>query len=151
MSEYRTISDADLEREHRAIWIGLGIIFAILLVVMFVAWDYNRDSTQAKVKATELIERLDAAGIPTPLDADTVAKVYGTDGATVCMIGDNEALQGWVKAEIGVGGAFYFRATDLDRDAVKGALITASVYCPDQLEKLQDFVDDLDLRDVVRS
>jgi hypothetical protein len=151
MSEYRTVSDADLAREHRAIWIGLAIIGAVLLIVMYVTWNWNRDSTQAKAKAAELIQRYDAAGIATPLDADQVAKVYGTDGGTICMIGDHRTLQGYLKANIGVGGAFYLRATDLDRNAVKGALITASVYCPEQLDKLEDFVSDLKLRDVVRS
>ncbi len=151
MSEFSTLDHDELRREHRTIWIVVGVVMAALLVVMFVAWDYDRDSTEAKEKAAELIELYDAAGIATPLDAEQVAKIYGTDGGTVCRIGDDEALQGWIKAHIGVGGAFYFRATDLDRDAVEGALIAASVYCPDQLAKLQEFVGDLDLRDVVRS
>ncbi len=123
----------------------IGVLVA-LLIVMLVAWDYDKDTDEALVKAAELIQVYEAAGLPTPQKVETVARVLGTDAAAVCEPIANDADLGMLKTRLGVGGEFYVRATDVDEKVLFGLAAIVSIYCPDELPTIEDFVDDFDLR-----
>ena len=59
---------------HRAIYLIVGGIFAVLLVVMLVTFNYNRSNQEAVAKAEQLTAALDRRG-SVPADPRPVAKV----------------------------------------------------------------------------
>ncbi len=125
----------------------VGAVLGVLLVVMLVSFDYDRKNDEAVSKANELITELDANGLPTPADADAVAELLGDDGGTFCAVDYDGQYLGQIKNSLGVGGEFFFRASSLDDDTIKGLEIIVGVYCPEKLADVQDLASDLDLDD----
>src|SRR5512145_2820785 len=99
-------------RERTIYWIVAGAL-GVLLVVMLVAWNYDRQNAEADAKAQELIAAFEGAGLPAP-DQDQIARTLGDDGGQVCETADSELVQGYWKLRLGVGGEFYQRAIRLD-------------------------------------
>ncbi len=136
--------------DHKILYWIVGGGLALLLVVMLISYNYDKANTEAQQKAEELIAAYEAAGLATPLPADSLAEVLGDDGGAVCSaIGDHRAI-GYLKTRLGVGGEFYFRPTRVDRNTIKGLVLVAEVYCPENLPDAQDLYDALRFASVVR-
>jgi hypothetical protein len=135
-------------RERTIYWI-VGGIFGVLLIVMLVAWNYDRQNDEANAKAQELIAAYEEAGLPTP-DQDQVARVLGDDGGQVCETADSELVQGYWKLRLMIGGEFYVRAAPLDGRIREGLSLVVDVYCPDKRPDIEDFFEGWDFDDVVR-
>ncbi|ROZ98038.1 hypothetical protein [Gordonia sp. OPL2] len=127
---------------HKAIYWTVGGVLAVLLVVMMVAWDHNRDNAEAVAKADRLIAAYDANGIPTPLDARQVAEIFGDDGGTVCAAAGSETALGHLKTQIGVGGEFYVRPIVLTENVFQGLRLIVEVYCPENIDTVREFIAD---------
>ena len=136
-------------RERTIYWI-VGGIFGVLLIVMLVAWNYDRQNEEADAKAQELIAAYEEAGLPTP-DQDQIARVLGDDGGQVCETADSELVQAYWKLRLGVGGEFYVRPVRLDRRIRQGLSLVVDVYCPEKRPDIEDFFEDWDFDDVVRN
>lgn len=128
----------------RAIYWSIGGVLVVLLVVMVVAWDNNRDNDAARAKADELIVAYERAGLPTPVSADQVARVLGDDGGSVCAAADNRQQLGLLKTQLAVGGEFYQRPVILPAKTLEGLRLIVATYCPEHLPVVTDFVDGLD-------
>ena len=135
-------------RERTIYWIVAGA-FGVLLIVMLVAWNYDRQNEEADAKAQELIAAFEAAGLPTP-DQDQIARTLGDDGGQVCETADSELVQGYWKLRLAVGGEVYQRATRLDGRVREGLLLVVDVYCPEKRPDIEDFFEDWDFDDLVR-
>jgi hypothetical protein len=135
---------------NRTLYWIVGGIFAILLVVMLAAFDYDRSNSEAEAKAEQLIAAYEDAGLPTPLGVDEIAALLGTDGGLVCSGAESDLASALVKLNLFVGGAFYQRPVEVDRKTLEGGLIIVGVYCPDKLEDYRNFLDDFDFDDVIR-
>ena len=135
-------------RERTIYWI-VGGAFAVLLVVMLVGWNYDRQNAEADAKAQELIAAYEEAGLRAP-DADQIARTLGDDGGQVCETADSELVQGYWKLRLAVGGEFYQRATRLDPRVREGLSLVVDVYCPEKRPDIEDFFEDWDFDDVVR-
>ena len=116
-------------RERTIYWI-VGGALAVLLIVMLVGWNYDRQNAEADAKAQELIAAYEEAGLRAP-DADQIARVLGDDGGAVCETADSELVQGYWKLRLAVGGEFYQRATRLDPRVREGLSLVVDVYCPE--------------------
>ncbi len=134
---------------HRTVYLIVGGILAVLLVVMMVTWNYNRTSPEAIAKAQQLITTFDKAGLPTPTSAEEVARVFGTDGGSVCASVASGVGLGIAKLNLSVGGAFYTRAVIADKRLATGLLLVVQTYCPDKIATAQDFVDNQQFSSVV--
>lgn len=126
---------------HRAIYLIVGGVLAALLVVMLVTFNYNRSSQEAVAKAEQLIAAFDQAGLRTPANADTVAKVMGTDGGAVCAATGDGVARGIAKLNLAVGGAFYTRPVIAERRVATGLLLVVETYCPDKAAEVKEFLD----------
>jgi hypothetical protein len=126
---------------NRIIYMIVGGVLFVLLIVMLLTWTYNRSSDQATAKAQQLITAFGKAGLPTPASAENVAKVFGTDGGTVCASVQNGVGLGIAKLNLSVGGAFYTRAVIADKRLATGLLLVVQTYCPDKIATAQQFVD----------
>jgi hypothetical protein len=135
-------------RERTIYWIIAGG-FGVLLIVMLVAWNYDRQNDEANAKAQELIAAYEAAGLTAP-DQDQIARVLGDDGGQVCETADSELVQGYWKLRLMVGGEFYQRATSLPETIREGLSLVVDVYCPEKRPDIEDFFEDWDFDDVVR-
>jgi hypothetical protein len=134
---------------HRTIyWIVAGI-FGVLLIVMLVSWNYDRQNAEADAKAAELIAAYEQAGLPTP-DQDQIARVLGDDGGQVCETADSKLVQGYWKLRLMVGGEFYVRAVRLDGRIREGLSLIVDVYCPEKRPDIEDFFEDWDFDDTIR-
>jgi hypothetical protein len=135
--------------ERRIYWL-VGAIFAVLLVVMLVGWNYDRQNAEADAKAQELIAAFEAAGLPAP-DQDQIARTLGDDGGQVCETADSELVQGYWKLRLLHGGEYYVRPVRLDGRFREGLSIVVDVYCPQKRPDIEDFFEDWTFYDTVRN
>jgi hypothetical protein len=135
-------------RERSIYWIVAGV-FGVLLIVMLVAWNYDRQDDEADSKAQELIAAYEDAGLRAP-DADQIARTLGNDGGQVCETADSELVQGYWKLRLMIGGEFYVRPTRLPRSVRDGLSLVVDVYCPEKRPDIEDFFEGWDFDDVVR-
>ena len=135
-------------RERTIYWIVIGGL-GVLLIVMLVAWNYDRQNEEADAKAAELISAYEAAGLRAP-DQDQIARTLGDDGGQVCDTADSELVQGYWKLRLGVGGEFYVRPVRLDGKIRQGLSLVVDVYCPEKRPDIEDFFEGWDFDDIVR-
>jgi hypothetical protein len=136
-------------RERTIYWI-IAVGFGVLLIVMLVAWNYDRQNDEANAKAQELIAAYEAAGLTAP-DQDQIARVLGDDGGQVCETADSGLVQGYWKLRLMIGGEFYVRPVRLDERVRQGLSLVVDVYCPEKRPDIEDFFEDWDFDDVVRN
>lgn len=136
---------------HRALYWIVGAVCAVLLVIMLVTWNYSRSNSEAEAKAQQLIAAFQKAGLPTPADAKSVARVFGTDAAVVCDMNNTDLARGLVRLNLSVGGMFYTRPVRVDARVLQGAALIAQTYCPDQLPKLQKLAKGMRFANVIRN
>ena len=135
-------------RERTIYWLviaGLGV----LLIVMLVGWNYDRQNAEADAKAAELISAYEAAGLRAP-DQDQIARTLGDDGGQVCDTADSELVQGYWKLRLLQGGEYYLRPVRLDGRIRQGLSLVVDVYCPEKRPDIEDFFEGWDFDDVVR-
>src|SRR5512134_1462934 len=135
-------------RDRTIYWIVAGA-FGVLLIVMLVAWNYDRQNDEADAKAQELIAAHEAAGLQAP-DQDQIARVLGDDGGQVCDTADSDLVQGYWKLRLMVGGEAYVRPVRLDERVRQGLSLVVDVYCPEKRPDIEDFFEEWDFDDVVR-
>ena len=135
-------------RERTIYWIVIGGL-GVLLIVMLVGWNYDRQNAEADAKATELIAAYEEAGLRAP-DQDQIARTLGDDGGQVCDTADSELVQGYWKLRLGVGGEFYVRPVRLDGKIRQGLSLVVDVYCPEKRPDIEEFFEGWDFDDVVR-
>jgi hypothetical protein len=135
-------------RERTIYWI-VGGIFGVLLIVMLVAWNYDRQNAEADEKAQQLITAYEEAGLRAP-DQDQIARTLGDDGGQVCETADSELVQGYWKLRLMIGGEFYVRPTSLPGTVRDGLSLVVDVYCPEKRPDIEDFFEGWDFEDVVR-
>jgi Tfp pilus assembly protein FimT len=130
-------------RERSWIYVAVCVILAVLTVWAIVAFSSARETQRASEKADELIAARQEAGARAP-DKDQIVRVLGDDGGATCA-NPNEALSRATLLTLLANGATGpgARPVIADSRAVKGQLLIMQIYCPDELEDLQQFVDDL--------
>ena len=135
-------------RERSWIYFATCAILAVLTLWAIFAFSSARETKRAEDKADELIAALEDAGARTP-DKDQVVRVLGDDGGATCA-NPNKALSRATLLTLLANGATGpgARPVIADSRAVKGQLLIVQIYCPDELEDFQQFVDDLKTDDV---
>jgi Tfp pilus assembly protein FimT len=135
-------------RERSWIYITSCVILAAVTLWAIFAFSSARETSRAQDKADELIAALQDAGARTP-DKDQIVRVLGDDGGATCT-DPNKALSRATLLTLLANGATGpgARPVIADSRAVQGQLLIIQVYCPDELEDFQQFVDDLKTDDV---
>jgi hypothetical protein len=136
--------------ERRWIYITAAIILGALLIAALVAFRSVRETTQAQDKADQLISALEDAGATAP-DQDQIVRVLGDDGGATCEDPNAALNRAVLLAQLanGAGSGPGARPIIADSKVLKGQLLIIQVYCPDELEDFQEFVDDLKTDDGV--
>lgn len=135
-------------RERSWIYIAACVVLGALILGALLAFSSARETAQAQDKADELIAALEDAGARTP-DRDQIVRVLGDDGGATCD-SPNDALRRATLHALLANGASGpgARPVIADSRVLKGQLLIIQIYCPDELEDFQKFVDDLKTDDV---
>ena len=142
---------AEQDAKHRRLlWICGGVALVLVIIGLF-TYNSGKDDREAQQKAQQLTQRLDAAGLPVPASQDTIIRALGNDGGAVCA-DPGAALSRGILLDSLVNGASFVgrRPIIADRRLIQGEVLILQTYCPDELQKYQDKVDELKTDDVIK-
>ncbi|KRE99089.1 hypothetical protein ASG88_15255 [Nocardioides sp. Soil777] len=136
------------QRERNWIYITAWVLLAAFVLAGLIAFSSARETAEAQDKADELIAAIEDAGATAP-SKDQIVRVLGDDGGATCE-DPNEALsRAALLAQLANGASGPgSRPVISDSRVFQGQLLIIEVYCPDELEDFQEFVDDLKTDDV---
>ncbi|MGW4930451.1 hypothetical protein ACWEOH_14985 [Agromyces sp. NPDC004153] len=125
------------------LYVVVSVVLVIVGVWAVIAFSSARGAQRAEEMADELVQQLEAAGATAP-PPEVIARVLGDDGGAVCA-DPNAALSRatlYGMLTTGSGGPGE-RPVITDNRVLQGQLAIIEVYCPDELEDFQQFVDSL--------
>lgn len=143
-----TPMETQSKRERSWIYITALVVLGVLVVAGLIAFSSARETRNAEEKADELIAALEDAGARTP-DRDQIVRVLGEDGGATCE-NPNDALSRAVLLSQLSNGATGpgARPVVADSRVFQGQMLIIEIYCPDELDDFNEFVDDLETDDV---
>ena len=143
-----TVTENQDKRERSLIYITAWVIIIALVVGGLLAFNSAQSTAEANDKADQLITELQAAGARAP-DKDQIVRVLGDDGGATCA-DPNEALSRSILLSQLTNGATGpgARPVIADSRVFKGQLLIIKIYCPDELNDFQAYVDNLKTDDV---
>lgn len=135
-------------RERRWIYITTCVVLGIFIVTGLLAFSVGRQTVQAQEKADELIAAIEATGVTAP-SQERIVRVLGDDGGPTCE-DPNSALRRSILLSRLSNGATGpgERPVIADSRVFEGQRLIMEVYCPDELEEFQAFIDELKTADV---
>lgn len=129
-------------------WTAMGLLIA-LVVVALLSFRAAASTREAQDKADQLIAAIEGAGGQPP-SQEQVVRVLGDDGGAVCDDPASALRRAIFYGQLSNGAAGPgMRPVIADNRAVQGQLLVVDIYCPDELEDVQTWVEDLKLDDVV--
>jgi hypothetical protein len=140
------------EKGDRFIYWCAGALILVLVVIGLVSYRGAKQDQEADQKAGELVTLLQRAGVERLPSTEQVSRVLGTDGGSVCQDPGNALRKATLYSMISNGAAGPgMRPVITDDRLLRGQLAVISVYCPDEFQEVQSYIDDLKTGDVVRS
>lgn len=143
-----TGSERSTRQERSWVYIVAVILLVVLGVWAVFSFSTARQTQRAMEKAEELIQTLEDAGAIAPPEQEVIARVLGDDGGAVCA-NPNNALNRATLYGLLTNGASGpgIRPVLVDNKLFAGQLAIIQVYCPDELDEFQQFVDGLETTD----
>jgi Tfp pilus assembly protein FimT len=144
-----TVMETQTDSERRSLYIGLAVVFAVLVVIGLLMFRSATTTQAAEDKAAQLTAELESAGARAP-SSEVLVRLLGDDGGAVCADPNGALSRATLLSQLSTGtsgpGA---RPVIADSRVVQGELLIIKVYCPDELAAFQEFVDGLELDDAV--
>jgi hypothetical protein len=138
-------------RSHTWMYWVLGAILIVLALIGVASYSGEKKDQESQQKAAELTAKFRAAGLPVPHDQDLLIRTLGDDGGPVCDDPDGALRKALLFDQIANGASFVGRRPVIgDPRIVQGAILILETYCPDELEKVRDDLEDLKTDDVVK-
>jgi hypothetical protein len=139
-----TPTETQSTRERSWIYITALVVLGVLVVAGLIAFNSARETRNAEDKADELIAALEDAGARTP-DRDQIVRVLGEDGGATCE-NPNDALNRAILLSQLSNGATGpgARPVVADSRVFQGQKLIIEIYCPDELDDFNEFVDGLE-------
>lgn len=130
-------------------WVAVGLL-VVLTVIALLAFRTAREQASATQKAEELVATLEAAGVERLPSVERVARVLGDDGGSVCAEPGDALRRSTLLAMLTNGASGPgVRPVIVESRLFEGQVAVMSVYCPEHLEDVRAFLDDLRTSDVV--
>lgn len=135
-------------RHRSVLYVVVSVVLVVLAVWAVIAFASARETQQADEKANELIQTLEDAGATATPRPEVIARVLGDDGGAVCA-NPNQALSRATLHGLLTNGTSGpgMRPVLVDNSVFRGQLAIIEVYCPEELEDFQQFVDSLETTD----
>ena len=144
-----TSTETQTGRERNVTYIVIAVVVAALMVIGLFTYSSAKSTQQAEDKADELIAAIEDAGATAP-EKDQIVRVLGDDGGATCTDPNESLTKAILLSQLANGAAGPgARPIISDSRVVQGQLLIIQVYCPDELEDFQKFVDDLKTDDVL--
>jgi hypothetical protein len=145
-----TVTEQSTDRERRVVYIIAAVFVGLLLVVSLLSYRSKESSQAAEQKANQLIAALQKAGAHPPTQ-DQIVRVLGDDGGAVCDDPSGALRKAILLGQIMNGAAGPgMRPVIGDNRVVRGELLVIGIYCPDELPRFQEFVNNLKFDDTVK-
>lgn len=145
-----TPPDSGRSSDHRTMYWIVGTIVVVLAIVGLITYSGKQHDEAAQQKATQLSQKLEAAGLRVP-NKDILIRSLGTDGGAVC---DNPASalgKATLHDQLTNGAAFVGRRpVIIDRRIVQSEALILETYCPEKLAEYRDKIDDLKTDDTIK-
>ena len=143
-----TVNENQDHRERSWLYITCWVVLIALVVGGLIAFRSATETKNANDKADQLITELKAASARTP-DKDQIVRVLGDDGGATCA-DPNDALSRSILLSQLTNGATGpgARPVIADSRVFKGQLLIIKIYCPDELDDFQAYVNNLKTDDV---
>ncbi|WP_314252339.1 hypothetical protein [Streptomyces sp. DSM 40907] len=136
--------------QHKWIYISAIVLLIGFVVVGLIQYKAVRSTNQSLDKANQLADELAAAGFTRP-DPSILARALGEDGGIVCEDPASALKSALWKINLSNGATGPGqRPVIADRRAVQAEALVLKVYCPDELQRIQDEIDDLKTGQTVR-
>lgn len=134
---------------HKLLYGLIGVVIGVLIVVGILAYDSGKDNKDARAKAEKLTKLYAENGIADDQDIDQMVSIYGTEGGYACQV-DEATLEATVNDMLAAGsGGVGGRPVLGDSNLVKSTKLMMEVYCPDQLDSVESYLDDLETDDTI--
>jgi hypothetical protein len=128
-------------------WTSLAILIGLVVIALF-SFSSAASTRQAQEKAAELSAAIEEAGGQPPSE-EQIVRVLGEDGGAVCDDPSAALRRAIFYGQLSNGAAGPgMRPVIADNRAVRGQLLVVETYCPDELEEVRQWVEDLKLDDV---
>lgn len=145
-----TATETSEPRHRTMLYVGAAVVVAILMIIGLIAFSSARSTQQAEDKANQLIAALQSSGSRAP-SQEQIVRVLGDDGGATCTDPNAALTRGIFLSQLANGAAGPgMRPVIADSEIVRGQLLIIKIYCPDELEDFQKFVDDLKTDNVAR-
>lgn len=146
----RPATHAAPARAHNAVvyWVAVGLL-VVLAAIALAAYRGAREDAAALAKADELLTVLAENGVEPLPSQEQVARVLGDDGGSVCQDPGHALRRATLFAMLGTGASGPgSRPVITDSALLRGQLAIVGVYCPEHLEEVAAYLDDLATDDV---
>lgn len=144
-----TVDETQPRGERRILYLVVGAAIGILMVLALILYRSADQTRDAEAKADELIAALADAGAMVSPSTDQVVNVLGDDGGAVCANPNDALSRATLQAQLANGATGPgSRPVISDRNILRGQLLIIEIYCPDELEEFQEYVDSLKTDDV---
>ncbi len=135
---------------HNLLYLIVGIIVGAIVVVGLFAYSSNKVDSESKSLAEKLEASYKAAGIADDRDIDQVARTYGTSGGWACTV-DQDEVESTVNQTLTSGAAGPgLRPVPADTQLSQSTILMAEVYCPDRVDEIKKYINDLDTDDTIK-
>lgn len=136
--------------EHKWIYLGAIVVLIGLAVVGVVRYESLKTGNEAANKANQLADAVEATGYRRP-NTDTIERALGTDGGVVCDNPAGTLRSALWKINVSNGAAFVGQRPVIgDSRAIRAEAKILQIYCPDELHKIQEKIDNFKTDDTVR-
>jgi hypothetical protein len=143
-----TTTETQTGRERSTVYIVVAVVIGALMVIGLFTYSSAKSTREAEDKADQLIAALEDAGARVP-DRDQIVRVLGDDGGAVCENPNESLSRSILLAQLANGASGPgSRPVIADSRVMQGQLLIIEIYCPDELEEFQEFVEDLETDDV---
>ena len=138
-----THMESSTKRSRSVLYIVSMVLLVVFAVIGLLMFKSARDTQQALEKADQLIASINQAGGTAP-SREQIARVLGEDGGAVCANPNDALSRAILFSQLANGAAGPgTRPVIADIQVLQGQLRIIQVYCPEELDEFQKFVDDL--------
>ena len=135
--------ESSTKRSRSVLYIVSMVLLVVFAVIGLLMFKSARDTQQALEKADQLIASINQAGGTAP-SREQIARVLGEDGGAVCANPNDALSRAILFSQLANGAAGPgTRPVIADIRFVQGQLRIIQIYCPEELDEFQKFVDDL--------
>jgi hypothetical protein len=139
-----TVEETSTQKDRRLVYIVITVALVLLLIICLVFYRSAQSNQQAEEKANQLIAALQKAGVRAVPSQEQIAGVLGDDGGAICKNPGSALRKALLFSQLtnGAGGPG-IRPVIVDSKIFKGELLVIQIYCPDELPRFQQMVEQL--------